>query len=555
MKDVQYPLNFSSLVAHAVNLSPDSNSKAVRAAFNDCPTGSIAVTDNDKHVVGLLTNTNFFRTFSSDPSSSVKEAMSENYTIVKLTDSPESVIDRALNRGDGQIGDDLILVDDDNCLIGLVPVSSLLRLQKSNFLNRTETHTTANNQPTTKQELEAHLEEAKTRLSNAKSVAEQMDGIRSEFMIKFGFEARTSITSVMGMINLLSETNMSQDQLRMIRSATSSSLSLLRLVDSVLDCSRIELDNFKLAEAVFNPVKTIQQAIQNTREEAEEKDLVLEFKHEAIAPEILGDEKRYQQIVKNLLGQSINQTNSGGIVVKLSQEASPEGIILRTEILDTGTKILEWNADDVFNLFENKPKNTLKDDLVTLVSCRIAEKLGGNIAHHDSDTKAPRYVFEVPFALPEKGTQSAPMKAPVKLNNTPDHQLEPRPLEILVVDDDRLNLRVSSAFLSKNNCKVHLAMSGREAIEILSDNPIDGILMDCQMPELSGCETTELIRAGEAGEDKSNVFIVAVTANDTRESENNCKTAGMNDFLAKPVRARGYKELVAEIRHHVNSPL
>jgi CheY-like chemotaxis protein/signal transduction histidine kinase len=549
--DDRYPLK--SLVAHAIHLNPDSEGAAVRSAFVDASTEFVAVVNNDQRVVGLLSLADFYRYLNSNSSTSVREAMRSTFTLVRPSDSPQAVIDRALQRADAQVSDDLILVDDLDCLIGLIPVGALLRFKQSDLQNQTNNGSSSLDTAPDTEMLSTDLRAVKAELRNARSVIEQMRGMRSEFVIKFGYEARTSMTGIMGMLNLLLDTKVNPNQRHMLSSAGASAYSLLRLIDNVLDCSSMELDNLVMEHAPFDPVKAIELAIQNTHEEADDKDLGLRFEYEGISREVMGDGKRFRQIVENLLGRSIDQTNCGGIVLRLSQKSLRGSILLHAEFIDTGMNWQVGDMDDLFTLFEKKPEAPLEDDLITLVSGRIAEKMGGRIVKRNSDKKAPRFIFELPLALPEKLSQ--PQEVPLAPENTATDDLKSRPLEVLIVDDDRVNLEICKAFLVRNNCNVHVALSGKEGIQILSENTIDGVLMDCQMPGLSGHETVELIRAGKAGKEKSDVYVVAVTASDTSNTRNACERVGMNDFVAKPVRAAGYQELVQGIRNHVNSTI
>lgn len=555
MKKNQDPFLLRELLVHSIHLNLDSDCEAVRLAFADCPSDYIAIIAEDRSVIGLLDRVTFHRDLQPDPTLSIREAMNGSYTSVDADCSPERALERALARDDAHVMDDLILVDENNCLIGLISVAALLRFQQGDFREQpVHSPATRGDEKETFEKLGTELADVHAELEKAQSVVKEMRSMRSEFVAKFGYEARTPMTSIMGMLNLLLDTEMNDDQRRMVRSAGSSAFSLLRLIDSVLDFSRIELGDLTVGDAQFDPVETINQAIRNTREEADEKELVLDFAHEGITPTALGDEKRFRQVVENLLGRAIDQTYCGGIKISLSQEFSGDKFILNVEILDSGINEGLGDVDTIFAPFDEKPFKSEQGDLVTMLSCRIAEKMGGSVKEQGDDQTAPRFVFRVPLGLPEAMIRQNQRKViPFRSGAPASSNAKLRPLELLLVDDNRTNLEVARRFLLKNNCKVHLADSGREGLKILSENYIDGILMDCQMPDLSGYETVELIRSGEAGEAKSEVFVVAITADDSAESRTACERVGMNDFIAKPVRAAGFEKLVKEIRAHVSS--
>ncbi|MFQ3241051.1 MAG: CheY-like chemotaxis protein [Lentimonas sp.] len=311
-------------------------------------------------------------------------------------------------------------------------------------------------------------------------------------------------------------------------------------MSSTLDYTRIETDRLYLTETVFSPLKAIKQCIEAAKEETIEKDLMLQLDYQGISPYVLGDERCFTLVIENLIDRALDQTSVGGIRITVSQHAMRRKTILHLEIRDSGSG---WSLAESQNLFElqNKPATeTQIPDLGTLISERIITKMGGRLQCTHEEDQGSLVTLDLPFKIPAESPKS---EEPPKTEEPPKSEAskarqqttaDPQ-IQLLVVDDKRINLEIVTRHLATLNCKTHSASNGMEALKKLRTLQIDYIFMECRMSELSGFETTELIRAGECGKHNENIFITGMAAQLSDSVRKNGTAAGMNHFIAKPV--------------------
>lgn len=471
--------------------------------------------------------------------------------IAKTGDSPELLIDRVTARPDERSFDDIILVDDDYNFLGLISTTSLLRMQKTFYSTRMEAVLlNLDSKICELEDSQNDLKRANFRLNESQAVAKRLTEMRSEFIARFGHEARTPMTNIMGLLSILLDSRIGEDKKEMLSSARSSAHSLLRLIDSVLDYSKIEIGSLALAQNEFGPLDTIQHCLENSREDADRKGLKIKFDVDSISNTVRGDSLRLGHILENLLHQLVMQAKSGEIHIKVSERVTPDKSILKTELFAVDNTPGKADSTTQFDPTANYSNHSEFDDLVTMVSRKIANKMGGTIECKNEGSGQLRYVVQLPFNLPEL---KLPTKAPQVFESLQNGAQSKLTLNVLVVDDNLLNLEIVRRFLQKKGCSVFLANSGKEALHLLLENRIDGIFMDCQMPELSGYEVTEFIRAGELGANYTDIFITAITASDPDTAFALCEAVGMNHFIRKPVNSRCFDHALIALRNHIST--
>jgi signal transduction histidine kinase/CheY-like chemotaxis protein len=374
---------------------------------------------------------------------------------------------------------------------------------------------------------------------------------KSQFLANMSHEIRTPLNGVVGMIELLRLSELSPKQHRYIADATESSQTLLRLVDDVLDLSKIESGKLELEDTPFS----LQSLIEKTRtmfsEQARRKGLALTTSlPRDLNVKLRGDVHRLQQILTNLVGNAVKFTSTGKIVIAVvCLEDRETALQLRFAVSDTGIGIPPDKHEAIFGTFDQADSSTTRAYGGTGLGLSIARKLchamSGELGVISEMGKGSTFWFTVVLRKPQNYVESiaAAPKAQGKLLPLEASAIKRefqealcgagrRSIHVLLVEDTRANLRMTKALLEAIGCKVSTASNGVEALSAFRDSEFDIIFMDCQMPGIDGYETTRRIRGLEAGR---RTPIVALTAHALEGSREMSLAAGMDDHLAKPL--------------------
>jgi len=473
--------------------------------------------------------------------------------------STEENINYALGRSDDKLLEDIILVDESMDFIGLINAKTFIRIQKRYYSHkRKQSKSQLDEQTETINNLQNDLKITVGKLEENQQMIVKMQAMRTAFIARFSHEARTSMTSIQGMLDLLKGTQMADDQKQMIHTANTSTHTLLRLIQSTQDFAHIETDSIQLSEKTFSPIKTLHECLRATKAEATEKGLTLELEHHEIPEYIIGDEQRFQQVIENLIGKSIDQTTKGGVHILATEIQHGTRLILKVEIKDTSSGLETCTTDQLFYTSSRRSTASISD-IGSLVSERLIHKLGGTLNCSYEEGQGNRFVIELPMNVlsPLAKTMADGTSTQIFVPPTGERLLAEAKtaLTVLIIDDNSINLDVARQFLTKLGCKVYLASSGKEGIETLRTHPIDCIFLDCRMPSLSGYDTAKLIRDGEAGKGKANVFISAMTAQISNKARQECFDAGMNYFIPKPVSKRSFENAIKASRNESDKPV
>ncbi len=378
-------------------------------------------------------------------------------------------------------------------------------------------------------------------LKQALSRAETASRAKSEFLAVMSHELRTPLNGVLGFAELLSETSLSEEQQEFVRTIRSSGDHLLHVVNDVLDFSSIEQSTVRLDNTPFVLADLLESASMVVRAGAEDK--MLEFRHEMAdnVPHIIrGDARRIRQILINLLGNAVKFTEAGSVNLRVTLVTGERGEEVEFAVADTGPGISLEDKTQLFKPFTQGDSTLSRryrgTGLGLAISLRLAQAMGGDITIASTPGKGSTFAFHLPCDAVQPVTLDEEEDDDEPIGAEPADRADAAARSILVVEDDRISSILAGKMVSLLGYRVEVVRDGRQALEAFRTGKYCAILMDLQMPGLDGVETTLRIRAAEATGMAEPVPIIALTANVMPGNRERCLAAGMNDFLAKPLR-------------------
>ncbi|WP_425639235.1 ATP-binding protein [Algoriphagus yeomjeoni] len=386
-------------------------------------------------------------------------------------------------------------------------------------------------------------------LVEAMNAADQASRAKSEFLANMSHEIRTPMNGLLGIIDLLDQTTLNDEQLQYLDVIKNSGNSLLSIIKDILDYSKIEAGKIEINSNNFCPADELEKQVQILFGLAQKKGVILKTIHQPKTEEMMeGDVEKINQIILNLVGNAVKFTPKGGTVLaKLEIENISGGInYLKCIVQDSGIGIpaeeIPKLTDPFYQVESSSSRSYQGTGLGLAIAKKIVELMGGELTISSELGKGSVFSFSV---IVKKAADTV---TEYSLNDQPrrvnwNGMAKEFPLRILLAEDNDLNLQLMHLMLDQLGYEFEVVRNGQEALQMVKEKEFDIILMDVQMPILNGLDAAKEIRMlGEQGR----VFIVGLSANVFDEDQKKAVEAGMDDYLTKPIRLFSLAEKLKE---------
>jgi len=386
----------------------------------------------------------------------------------------------------------------------------------------------------------ARLSQLVAELDVARRRAEDATAAKGEFLANMSHEIRTPMNAILGMTQLLARTRLTEEQRELVGTASDAAESLLGLINDILDFSKIEARRLELEAVAFDVRDTVTDALRLVAPRAREKGLLLaQHIDQTVPATIVGDAGRVRQVLLNLVGNAVKFTETGEVVVSVDvMDANADEVRLHFAVRDTGIGVPVDKQWRIFGAFVQADGSTTRKyggtGLGLTISAALVELMQGRIWIDSVVGCGSTFHFSALFA--RAGLTHAALPAPAdRAASTPPPRMSRRPLRILLAEDNAINQKVVSGMLASGGHHVIAVDNGEQAVASVQRQVFDVVLMDIQMPVMNGFEATAAIREAER-DTGGHLPIIAMTAHAMTGDRERCLAAGMDGYVAKPIR-------------------
>lgn len=395
-------------------------------------------------------------------------------------------------------------------------------------------------------------EDAQAKAENTTQIAVNAVKTKQQFLSNMSHEIRTPMNSIIGFTKVLLKTDLSGKQKEYLTAIKMSGDALIILINDILDLAKVDAGKMTFEQTPFNIDLSVTAILHLLDTKIQEKNLELNLEFDSRIPKVvLGDPIRLHQIILNLMSNAVKFTSKGKISVSVNMlNENDENVELEFTITDTGIGISQDKISNVFDHFEQATNNTSRlyggTGLGLAIVKHLVELQGGTVSVKSKIDEGSVFSFRLNYLKTNTEIKIENETEPAKLNP------EDKNIKVLVVEDIPLNQLLIRTILDEFGFEQDISGNGKIAIEKLKVNHYDIILMDLQMPEMNGFETTEYIRNIL----KLNIPIIALTADVTTVDLEKCRYVGMNDYISKPVDEKLlYTKIVGLVRKPISKSI
>lgn len=374
------------------------------------------------------------------------------------------------------------------------------------------------------------------KLSKQRNRAEKASRAKTEFLSNMSHEIRTPLNGILGLIQLVKNSNKRDNYDHYIDLMDQSSKNLLALVNDVLEIDKIESGKASLNEVTFKPSEAVSTLVSQFKDEFETKNLYLNLSSVSNSNlSVIGDQGKFNQVIINLIKNALKFTSTGGTTVIYEETLKNDGLVINIKISDTGIGIPQHTLSKIFKRFTQVDQGIKKkhegSGLGLAISQNLVELMGGKISVESKLEEGSTFQVNIPFKLSDIETSD--------VNNDKISDLNFSKLKVLVVDDNNINILVLTKLLENLGVKSEQTNDGISAVKMAKTKNYQLIFMDIHMPHMDGYEATKLIK-----ENNPETLIIGLSADVTTQTINKSLLYGMQDYLAKPLSQEKLHQLL-----------